>query len=64
LAPIIVDWPVGTGVALAAASECARVDAAAVGSLFDEAQRNTYFREAGVVYALAVRGVLPGDPAC
>ena len=64
LAPMIVDWPVGTGVALATATECARIDAAAVGSLFDEAQQNTFFREAGVVYQLSVRGVLPGDPAC
>jgi hypothetical protein len=64
LAPMIVDWPASAGVSLATASECARVDAAAVGSLFHDAQQNTFFREAGVVYALAVRGVLPGDPTC
>lgn len=62
--PTIVDWPVGTGVELAAATDCARVDASTVGSLFIDANQLTYFRDADVVYQLSVRGVLPGDPAC
>lgn len=62
--PTIVDWPADTGVALAAASECARVVAAAVGRLFIEAMQNTYFKDGDVVYRVTVRGVLPGDPAC
>jgi hypothetical protein len=60
----IVEWPADTGISLAAATECARVDAAKVGSLFIEAKQNTYFQEGGIVYRLAVAGVLPGDPAC
>ena len=63
-APSMVDWPAGTGVSLADAGDCARVDAAAVGSLFVDATQNTYFGDAEMVYHLAVRGVLPGDPAC
>ena len=62
--PTIVDWPNGTGVELAAATDCARVDATAVGTLFIDATQNTFFRQHDVVYSLAVRGVLPGDPAC
>jgi hypothetical protein len=63
-APSIVDWPVTTGVTLASASECARVDASTVGSLFLDAKQNTYFKEGDIVYQLAVAGALPGDPAC
>lgn len=63
-APSIVDWPASTGVALASAAQCARVDASAVGSLFADAKQNTYFKEGDVVYQLAVAGVLPGDPPC
>jgi hypothetical protein len=64
LPPTVVDWPAGAGVSLATATECARVDAAAVGSLFNDAHQNTYFKEGDVVYQLSVAGVLPGDPAC
>jgi len=62
--PRIVDWPTGTGVSLADAGQCARVDATAVGSLFIDAMQNTYFKDGDVVYRVVVRGVLPGDPAC
>ncbi|MEY2553223.1 MAG: hypothetical protein QOC57_1083 [Ilumatobacteraceae bacterium] len=62
--PTIVDWPATAGVSLAVAGTCARVGAAAVGSLFADAKQNTYFKEGDVVYQLAVRGVLPGDPVC
>jgi hypothetical protein len=60
----VVDWPTTTGVSLANAVECARVDAAVVGSLFTDAKQNTYFNEGDVIYQLSVAGVLPGDPAC
>ncbi len=63
-APTVVDWPAGVAVSLADATECVRVDAAAVGSLFIDAEQNTYFKQADVVYQLAVAGVLPGDPVC
>lgn len=63
-APTVVDWPASSGVSLAAATECARVDATVIGSLFTDAKQNTYFKEADVVYQLSVAGVLPGDPAC
>jgi hypothetical protein len=63
-APAVVDWPAGAGVSLATAAECARIDAAVIGSLFTDAKQNTYFQEGGVVYQLSVAGVLPGDLAC
>jgi hypothetical protein len=62
--PIVVDWPEGTSVELAAATDCARVAASAVGTLFIDAYQNTFFRQHGAVYSLVVRGVLPGDPVC
>jgi hypothetical protein len=60
----VVDWPADAGVSLADASECARVGATAVGSLFIEAMQNTYFKDGDIVYRVVARGVLPGDPAC
>ncbi len=63
-APSVVEWPAATGVSLAAATTCARVEATTVGSLFVDAKQNTYFQEGDVVYQLAVAGVLPGDPPC
>ena len=63
-APTIVEWPASSGVTLADSTTCARIDAAAAGTLFTEAKQNTYFTEAGVTYSLAVGRVLPGDPAC
>jgi hypothetical protein len=63
-APTIVDWPATAGVSLADATSCARVDAAAVGSLFLDANQNTFFNDGDTVYQLAVAGVLPGDPVC
>jgi hypothetical protein len=61
--PSVVDWP-GLRISLAAAKDCTRVSASDAGTFFTEAKQNTYFRDAGVVYQVAVRGVLPGDPAC
>jgi hypothetical protein len=63
-APSVVDWPADAGISLAEATTCARVDAAAVGSLFIDAKQNTYFKQGDIVYQLAVGGVVPGDPAC
>ncbi len=63
-APTIVDWPASIGLDLATATECARVRADAVGSVFAEADQLTHFRQGGVIYRLAVAGVLPGDPVC
>jgi hypothetical protein len=63
-APTVVDWPATSSSALAGATECARLEADAVGSLFADAKQNTYFKDGDVVYQLSVAGVLPGDPAC
>jgi hypothetical protein len=61
---LIVEWPTSTGVSLAAATTCARVDAAKVGTLLVDAKQNTYFKEGDAVYQLSAAGVLPGDPPC
>ena len=63
-APTIVDWPASIGLDLATASECARVGADAVGSVFADADQLTHFRQGDVLYRIAVAGVLPGDPIC
>jgi len=64
LPPTIVEWPATSGLALADAAKCARLDASAVGSLFLDANQNTFFTDAGNTYQLFVGGVLPGDPSC
>ncbi len=63
-APTVIDWPAASGISLVTATECARVAASAVGSLFTDATQNTYFKEGDIVYQVSVAGVLPGDPAC
>ena len=63
-APTVVEWPASTGVKLADALQCARLDAAAAGTIFTDAKQNTYFTEGAVTYSLAVGRVLPGDSAC
>lgn len=63
-APTIVEWPASIGLDLATAAECARVSADTVGSVFADADQLTHFRQGGVIYRLAVAGVLPGDPVC
>jgi hypothetical protein len=63
-APSVVDWPASVGVRLADAAECVSVTAAQVGSVLAEAKQNTYFREDGVLYFLAVAPILPGDTPC
>ena len=62
--PTIVDWP-----RIRASRWPRRVSARARRRhrgrpLFIEAMQNTYFKDSDVVYRVAVRGVLPGDPAC
>jgi hypothetical protein len=64
IAPNEVVWPTGTGVTLAAAADCATVDRAAIGSLFDQATQITRFVDEGVKYVLTVRPMVPGDPGC
>jgi hypothetical protein len=63
-APSIVDWPESTGLDLATAAECARLTADAAGSVFADADSNTYFRQADVLYRISVAGVLPGNAPC
>jgi hypothetical protein len=60
----VVDWPTGTGVKLADASECAVVQADAVASVFADATQITQFVEGDQKYVLAVRPMLPGDTGC
>jgi hypothetical protein len=62
-APTIVDWPASTGLDLATAAQCARLAADAAGTVFTDADSNTLFRQADVLYRISVAGVLPGDPA-
>jgi hypothetical protein len=63
-APTIVDWPTSTGLDLATAAECARLSADAAGSMFADANSNTFFRQGDVLYRLSVAAVLPGDAPC
>ena len=59
--PTVVDWPAGTSVRLADASECAAIPAAEVGDLFADANQLTFFAEDGITYQLTVKPLLPGD---
>jgi hypothetical protein len=63
-APTIVEWPASTGVDLATAAECARLSATAAGSVFADANSNTFFRQGESLFRISVAGVLPGDPSC
>lgn len=63
-APTVVDWPAAAGVTLADATECATVEASAIGDLFSTATSLTFFREGDQVYSVAVAPVLPGDATC
>lgn len=59
-APTQMPWPTTTGVTLAGAENCALVSAAAVGTLFADANQLTFFVENEVIYSVAVVAVLPG----
>ena len=54
-APTVVDWP-ATQAYRWPRDRCARVDAAAVGSLFIDAKQNTYFKDGDIVYQVSVAG--------
>jgi hypothetical protein len=58
--PTVVDWPAEAGVALADASECTIVEAAAVQTTFAEANQLTFFDDAGTTYQVLVKPILPG----
>lgn len=64
ITPNEVAWPTGAGVSLAAASDCAVVEASAIGSIFNEATQITRFVDGGIKYVLLVRPLLPGDAGC
>jgi hypothetical protein len=68
-APTIVPWRSSISIRLADASECATADAAAIGTVFIDANQLTFFTEtdasgAELVYSVAATQVLPGDPPC
>jgi len=62
--PTVAEWPASTGLALADATGCARLDADAAGDVFDDATTLTFFRDGDALYSLAVAIELPGDPGC
>ena len=64
ITPNEVAWPAAAGVRLADASDCAVVEASAIGSLLNEATQITRFVDGGVKYVLVVRPMLPGDAGC
>jgi len=59
--PTQVPWPSDIGVTLASAAECAEVDAAAVGTLFGDANQLTFFVEDDTTYMVSAVAMLPGD---
>lgn len=62
--PTVVAWPEATGVDLAAAGTCATLTADAAGTVFIDADSNTFFEQDDVIYRIAVGALLPGDPVC
>ena len=58
--PTVVDWPADAGLALTDAGACTRIDADAVGGLFEEANELTLFSEDEVTFEVWARPVLPG----
>lgn len=62
--PTVVAWPTSTGVDLAVAVSCATLTAQAAGTVFDDADSNTFFDQGGVTYRVVAGALLPGDPAC
>jgi hypothetical protein len=65
--PTVVPWPDSIGVSLAGADTCVVVPAAAVGTLFADANERTFFSEGdgetATVYQVTAVAKLPGD-AC
>lgn len=64
ITPNEIEWPSAAGVSLASASQCAVVEASAIGDLFAQATQITRFVENDIKYVLLVRPMLPGDPGC
>jgi hypothetical protein len=59
--PTVEDWPQDASVRLADASSCTTVPAAEVGAALGAANQLTFFTDAGVVYQVSARPVLPGS---
>ncbi len=59
-APRFVDWPVGTGVALAEATACVEIPRDRIGSVLDDADQLTYFLEGDETFQVVARPVYPG----
>ena len=58
--PTVVDWPADVGVRLADASSCTVVSAAEVGETLAAANQLTFFDDAGTVYQVLAKPILPG----
>ncbi len=58
-----VDWPLAT-VSLSAAARCLVVDDPAAPEVFSSMTTATRARQAGVIYSIAVRPVLPAEAGC
>ena len=58
--PTVVDWPADASVRLADAPSCTVIAADEVDEVFATANQLTFFDDAGVVYQVLVRPVLPG----
>jgi len=58
--PTVVGWPADASVRLADASSCTVIAAGEVDGVFATANQLTFFDDAGVVYQVLVRPVLPG----
>ena len=58
--PTVVEWPTDVEVALADLGSCTRLEADAVGELFESADELTLFQDGETVYEVWVRPVLPG----
>src|SRR6056297_1894491 len=58
--PTVVPWPADAGVSLTVATTCTLVPAEGVADTFADANQLTFFDDAGAVYQVLVRPVLPG----
>jgi len=58
--PTVVPWPADAGVSLTVATTCTLVPAEGVADTFADANQLTFFDDAGAIYQVLVRPVLPG----
>ena len=58
--PTVVPWPADAGVSLTVATTCTVIPAEGVADTFADANQFTFFDDAGAVYQVLVRPVLPG----